>query len=195
MVRLIKGKRIMQLKIAELSDIDGVLNHQYRHQVVSLNEENRKERFVTTPFTKEQLESLIIKESGLFIARHNGNVVAYVMAASWQFWSDWPMFAYMINELPKLKHLGIQLNVENSYLYGPILIDKRYRGSGLLESIFDFAREKMSKRYPILVTFVNKNNSRSYNAHTRKLGLKVIHEFEFNYKSYYQMAYDTSIKV
>ena len=31
-----------------------------------------------------------------------------------------------------------------------------------------------------------------YHAHTRKLGLKVIQEFEFNNNSYHKLVYDTS---
>lgn len=46
----------------------------------------------------------------------------------------------------------------------------------------------MSKRYPILVTFVNKINTRFYEAHTRKLGLEVIQEFEFN-NNHYSVCY------
>ena len=53
----------------------------------------------------------------------------------------------------------------------------------------------MSQRYPILVTFVNKINPRSYEAHKRKLGLDVIQEFEFNGNSYYEMVYDTSKEI
>ena len=84
------------------------------------------------------------------------------------------------------------MSVKNSYQYGPVCIDKKFRGSGLLEKLFDFAREEMSKKYPILVTFVNKTNPRSYVAHTKKLGLTVIKEFEFNNNSYHELVYDTS---
>lgn len=131
-------------------------------------------------------------ESGLFIAVDGDEVLAYVMAASWQFWSKWPMFAHMIKDLPNLTYLGQMLSTDNSYQYGPICIDKSVRGSDVLKAIFDFAREEMSKRYPILVTFVNKINPRSYQAHKRKLGLEVIQEFEYNNNYYYEMVYDTS---
>ena len=65
----------------------------------------------------------------------------------------------------------------------------------MLEKIFDFAREEMSKKFPILVTFVNKIYPRSYEAHTRKLGLQVIQEFEFNNNQYFELVYDTSKKI
>jgi hypothetical protein len=184
----------MQLKIAEYSDIDKVLELHYKYQVDSIAEEDKQDGFVTTPFTKEQLAALIDKEQGLFIALEDSNVVAYVMAASWQFWSTWPMFEHMIKDLPNLEYLGQTLSVDNSYQYGPICIDKSIRGSGTLEKIFDFAREHMAKRYPILVTFINKINPRSYEAHTRKLGLEVIQEFEYNHNHYYELVYDTSKK-
>ena len=50
----------------------------------------------------------------------------------------------------------------------------------------------MAKRFPILVTFINKINPRSYAAHTKKLGLTVIQEFEYNNNHYYELVYDTS---
>jgi hypothetical protein len=184
----------MRLKVAELSDIDETLELHYRYQIDSIAEEDKKDGFVTTPFTRNELAELITKESGLFIARKNGQVVAYVMAASWAFWSTWPMFAFMIEDLSNLTYQGQVLSSENSYQYGPICIDKSVRGTGILEQLFDYSREKMSERFPILVTFVNKTNGRSFNAHTRKLGLDVINEFEFNKNHYFEMACFTKDK-
>jgi len=185
----------LELKIAELSDIENVLELHYKYQVDSIQEEDKKDGFVTTAFTKEQLADLITKENGLFIATKDDKVVAYVMSASWKFWSVWPMFEHMIKELHTLEYLGQILSVNNSYQYGPVCIDKSVRGDGTLSKIFDFARQEMAKRYPILVTFINKINPRSYEAHTRKLGLEVIQEFEFNNNYYYELVYDTSKKI
>ena len=182
----------MQLQIAELSDIDEVLELHYRYQINSINEDDKKDGFITTAFTKEELTKLINEEQGLFIVRMKGKIVAYVMCASWQFWSVWPMFIHMMKDLPKLQYLGQTLTVDNSYQYGPVCVDKSVRGSGILEALFDFAREHMAKRYPILVTFINKINPRSYEAHTRKLKLEVIQEFEFNNNQYYELVYDTA---
>jgi hypothetical protein len=102
----------------------------------------------------------------------------------WKHCSNSPLYA--------LEYLGQKLSVENSYQYGPVCVDKEYRGSGVLEKIFDFARENMAKRFPILVTFINKINPRSYEAHTKKLKLEVIKEFSYNNNNYYELVYDTS---
>jgi len=105
------------------------------------------------------------------------------------------MFAFMIKDLENIEYMGQKLSVDNSYQYGPICIDKSVRGGEVLLKIFDFAREHMAKRYPILVTFVNQINPRSYQAHTRKLGLDVVKEFEYNNNRYWELCYDTSKKI
>ncbi len=185
----------MTLKLAQVEDIENILKLHYKYQIDSISEEDKKDGFVTTAFTKEQLRDIITQEKGVFIAVENDKVLGYVMSASWQYWSKWPIFAYMIKDLPNLKYLGETLNTNNSYQYGPVCIDKSVRGSGLLEQLFDFALEFMSKRYKILVTFVNKTNSRSFQAHKRKLGLEIIQEFTFNGNEYYEFVYDTSKRV
>jgi len=178
----------MQYKIATLDDIEATLKLHAKYQIDTIAPEDKKDGFVTTPFTREELTQLIEQEQGLFIAKEGDEVLAYVMSASWEFWSKWAMFAYMIKELPKLEYKGIKLNTKNSYQYGPICIDKRVRGSKVLPNIFNFALKEMAKRYPILVTFVNQINPRSYEAHHRKLGLDVICEFEYNGNRYWEMG-------
>jgi len=181
----------MRLKIAEKSDIEGIFALHSHYQIDSILEEDKKDGFVTTAFSKEQLGDIIEKEQGIFIALQEDKVVAYVMSASWQYWSPWPIFQQMMENLPNLSYLGQTLSVHNSYQYGPVCVDKCVRGSGVLEKLFDFALESMQKRYPILVTFINKINPRSYAAHTR-MGLEVICEFQFNGNNYYELVFDTS---
>jgi len=186
---------MIEYKVAELSDIEATLKLHSKYQVDTIEPEDKKDGFVTTPFSYDELKELIEQEQGLFIAKEGQEVVAYVMSASWEFWSSWPMFKFMIEELlPTQSYNGVHLTTNNSYQYGPIAIDKRYRSSDVLYKIFDFAREHMAKRYPILVTFVNKINPRSFKAH-KKLGLEVLCEFEYNNNHYYEMVYDTRKKV
>ena len=182
----------MEYKLAKVEDIEKVLELHFKYQINSIKEEDKKDGFITTAFTKEQMIDLITIEQGLFIAVENERIVAYVMSASWNFWSRWPMFAYMIEDLPNLEYLGQKLSIENSYQYGPVCVDKEFRGRGILENLFEFARINMAKKFPILVTFINKINPRSFEAHTRKLKLEVINEFEYCGKNYYELCYNTS---
>ena len=101
----------MEYKIATLDDIEATLKLHAKYQVDTIAEEDKKDGFVTTAFTVEELTQLIEQEQGLFIAKEGDEVLAYVMAASWGFWSRWAMFAHMIKELPKLEYLGQRLSV------------------------------------------------------------------------------------
>jgi hypothetical protein len=178
----------MQYKVAKVEDIEAVLALHRKYQVDTIKEEDKIDGFVTTAFTKEELHQLITQEHGLFIAVKDDEVMAYVMSASWAFWSKWSMFAFMIEDLKNCTYHDVALTTENSYQYGPICIDKSVRGSGVLEKIFTFALEKMSSRFEYLVTFVNKKNPRSFEAHKRKLGLKILKEFEYNGNEYYEFV-------
>ena len=181
----------VELKVATLSHVEEILSLHYKYQIDSMKEEDKADGFITTAFTESHLKSLIQDENGLFIACVNNKVVAYAMAASWQFWSQWPLFEYMIKNLDDATYLEQTITAENSYQYGPVCVDKSVRGSGVFEKTFDFALAEMNKRFPILVTFINKVNSRSFEAHTRKTPLKVIKSFEFNNNHYYKLACNT----
>ncbi len=184
----------MEITLAKTADIEGILDLQEKNLVSNLKDNEKADGFVTTPFLKEQIQELI-ELNGVFIVLINKKVQAYLMCASWQYWIAWPMFEYMASFLEDLEFNGLKLNMENSYQYGPICVSKECRGTDAFKSLFEYAREEMNKKYPILITFINKVNKRSYEAHVRKLKLEVIHEFTFNNNSFYELAYDTSISV
>mgnify|MGYP000134318300 FL=1 len=174
----------MEMRIANASDIDGVIRLQQQYHISSIKEAERSQGFVTTAFTKQQLNDLIEQENGLFVATDNGEIVAYLMTASWNYWSSWPVQAHMMSILEHYVLDDSPITLDNSYQYGPICIASAYRGGGLLRAFFDFTLRTMAARYPILVTFVNKINLRSMAAHVDKLGLKELGEFEVNGNRY-----------
>jgi hypothetical protein len=178
----------IEVRLAKIEDIPKILELHFKYQIDSIHEEDKQDGFITTAFTKEQMSELIESEQGLFIAINGSCIVAYAMAASWQFWSRWPMFAHMIKDLPNLNYEGYKLSTDNSYQYGPVCVDKSVRGKGVFEHIFKYCLNEMSNRYPVLVTFINKINPRSFSAHTKKVGLTIIQEFEFNSNQYYELA-------
>ena len=182
----------MLYRNATVADIPQIESLQKRYHVSFISEEEKKNGFVTTLFTPEQLTELIEQEDGISLACDGDKVVAYAMAGSWQFWSKWPLFQFMIADLPSTQYLGRTLTTENSYQYGPVCIDMAYRGQGVLQELFAHSARQMGKRYPILITFINHVNPRSYKAHTEKVDLEVIKNFSFNGNNYYELGYDTA---
>lgn len=184
----------MEYRNARLEDIAAVQTLQQKYHISTISEEDEPDGFVTTLFSEKLFQELIEKENGLAIACDGEKVVAYAMAASWEYWSRWPLFQTMIDDLPNTEYLGQVLSKDNSYQYGPVCIDKEYRGTEVLPNIFEFSRLQMKERFPVLITFINQINNRSMNAHNKKLGLDIIKPFDFNNNHYYELGYDTSKK-
>lgn len=182
----------LELQVATLEDIKGVLALQELYLVSNLSEQEKKSGFVTTPFTTEQLTHVINNE-GLFIAKDNRKIIAYIFAESWQFFSQWPIFEHMISLFPELSFLDFEINSTTSFQYGPICIDKKYRGKGLINSLFEFMRIHVVKKYPLSLTFINKTNAPSLKAHTEKLKWTIIADFQFNNNNYFILAYDMNM--
>jgi hypothetical protein len=175
-------------RLAIYADIENILTLQEKYLFANLNEQQRLEGFVTTPFTEHQIATLIV-ENGAFVAYDQENLVAYTFAAGWEFFAQWPIFPYMVSRLPLLDLESMPITSENSYQYGPICVDKSHRGLGVFEQIFALMQKTMQRRYPIGVTFINQVNEPSYRAHTKKLKMKVIDKFHFNERNYYGLAF------
>lgn len=181
----------MEIRFASRGDLDGLLLLLRTYHVNSIADEDKKDGFVTTNITKEQLECLIDTENGVTVAVENGRVVGFALAGSWDFWRPWPLFTHMIEHLEEFQLNGSTLTAENSYQYGPVCVDKAYRSQGIFEKIFAHSLEHMAKRYPYMVTFVNQINPRSYAAHTRKAGMTEAGKFDWNGNHYWLLAIPT----
>src|SRR5690554_4196440 len=182
-------------RIANKSDINGVLSLQEKYLYRNLSEKEREEGFVTTPFTVSQLEE-ILEQNGLFVAENEKNdIIAYAFAGSWKYFEQWEIFNFMVSRFPQLSFNDNEITTANSFQYGPVCIEKEYRGKGVLNLIFEEMRIEFKKKYPISITFINKVNVISKIAHTRKLGWKIIDEFEYNNNTYIGLAFDMNNSV
>lgn len=181
---------MIKTRIGNSHDIDGVLALQGKYLHRNLSDLERKNGFVTTPFTIVQIEEIIL-QNGLIIAENeNKIIIAYAFAGSWKYFEQWEIFKYMVSRFPQLSFKGNKITTENSFQYGPVCIDEKYRGSGLLNLIFEEMRIDFYKRYPISLTFINKVNVISEKAHTKKLSWEIIGEFQFNNNTYIELAFD-----
>ena len=184
----------MDYRSAKLKDIPGIILLEKKYHKDSISDEDRPGGFITTFFSDNKLKRLIEEEKGLAVACDGDRVVGFANSASWQFWSTWPVFLHMIDDLPNIMYKDTVLSASNSYQYGPACIHKDYRGTEVLPNLFEASRLLMKDRYPFLVTYVNQTNQRSFQAHSRKLGIDVVKEFEFHGNKLFVLCYDTSKK-
>ena len=172
------------------SDIDGILNLQALNLYSNLSESEQATGFVTTPFTADKIKFLIC-ESGVFVAENQGEIAGYIFAGTWDFFSQWPIFPYMVSRFAQLEFQGNPIIPDHTFQYGPVCIDRKLRGSGIFPLLFETMRSSFSSRFPVGLTFINKANPRSLAAHMQKLDLEIVDEFEFNNSSYYSLVFRT----
>lgn len=181
----------MLIRIGTERDIDGIIALQSQNLYANLSAAELAGGFVTTPFTPELIR-LLFAQTGVFVAEIDSKIVGYVLAGDWEFFLQWEIFRVMTSRLPALQFQGMNIDVERSFQYGPVCIDRRLRGSGILPDLFAKMRTSFAPKFPIGVTFINQLNQRSLMAHTRKLDLEIIDEFESNGNSFYTLAFSTT---
>ncbi len=184
----------MNYRRAELKDIPSIILLEKKYHKNSISEEDKPGGCIRTFFSENKLKKLIEEENSMAVACDGDKVVGFAGAASWHFWRTWPVFHPMIEDLPNIKYKEIVLSVDNSYQYGPVCIDKDYRGTEVLPNLFECSRLLMKDRYPISVTYVDQENQRSFQAHSRKLGLDIVKQFEFHGNKLFVLCYDNSKK-
>lgn len=185
---------VLDYRRAELTDIPGIIMLEKKYHKDSISEEDKPGGFITTFFSENKLKKLIEEEKGLAVACDGTRIVGFANSASWQFWSAWPVFHPMIDDLPNIKYKDTVLSTDNCFQYGPACIHKDYRGTEVLPNLFETSRLLMKDRYPVLVLYVNQTNQRSFQAHSRKLGIDVVKEFEFHGNNLFVLCCDTSRK-
>jgi len=185
---------LMTILPATTTHIPGIITLQNKYLFAHLAPEERKKGFVTTPFTESQVRQAI-DENGLFIAIADEFVFGYVFAGTWAYFSAWPIFPFMIERITGKKFGEIIISDTNTFQYGPVCIDEKYRGTGLFNQLFEGMRIEMAKRFPVGLTFINQINNHSYHAHTKKLGMELIDTFTFNGNEYYALGFDTGRSV
>ena len=93
--------------------------------------------------------------------------------------------------VPDMPFEGTALDETNTYQYGPVCVDVSVRGTGVFEGIFKASLKQFEDQYPVMVTFINQINGRSYAAHTKKAHMTEIGTFDFNNNHYWMMAIKT----
>jgi GNAT superfamily N-acetyltransferase len=180
----------IQVESATFEDFSEILALQAANHVSNMAEGERADGFLTLPVELSHLEQLQSK-GALFVARdENRQLAGYVLAGTWDFYSQWPMFSVQTDRFP-VGFEGGELNLKNSFQYGPVCVSPNFRGQGVLNALFAAVKAHFSPQYEFGGTFINRLNCRSLEAHTRKLGFKIVDEWSVNDNDYVTLAFST----
>ncbi|EPL9568470.1 N-acetyltransferase [Providencia rettgeri] len=124
-------------------------------------------------FPLPKVKSMLMGSSGTIIAVTAQNIIGVVFSFSQSSATLPPIALFILEQFPEL--------MKNNWLYGPVCINKDYRGENILKNLYD---EICALHTGKPVAFINTQNFRSLAAH-QKLGMNVAANFIFDEIEYY----------
>jgi predicted GNAT superfamily acetyltransferase len=173
---------------AKPQDYSAILRLQSANFIGNLSTEERKEGFLSAEFTSRQVAEMA-EDLGTTIASVDGAVVAFLCAFRNEFNHGSPVIAKMVENYDRVHFDGKALSSYNSYVYGPVCIDRAYRRRGLLRGLYEAQKRELAGRFEVGVAFVSRTNPHSLEAHVAGLGMTEVGEFELKGNVYVILAF------
>lgn len=141
-------------------------------------EEAQKEGFVTAEYSLELLKSMH-ESSPSIIAKDGDKVVGYALVSTKAIMGQHELLDDLFDVLDKLSFNGASLSEKNAYvLVGQLCVEKKYRGMGLVQKMYQYFKDSLQDDFKYLITDVAAENERSLKAHIRS-GFQVIHTIDY----------------
>ena len=151
-------------------------------------EEKAQEGFLTIQHDIDTLK-LMHGLAPSVIIKHEKEVVAYALTMLRECRELIPELESMFSLFGHLEWKGKPLSEENFYVMGQVCVDKKYRGMGLFDQLYDFHREVYRHRFNLLVTEISMRNTRSLRAHER-VGFVPLHNHRDSIDNWVVVAWD-----
>ncbi len=173
----------MELRRAIFKDIPGILRLASAYFAGHLSEEERQGGFLSARFTREQMEEMA-RDLAVIVAVEQNEVAGFGCASRLGFPRHPLVVARMIGQLDKILYQGRPLNSYKLFIWGPVCIDRPYRGRGLFRALFGRLLKEVVGDFELGVTLVARDNPHSLQAHVTGLGMKPVGEFTYKGQVY-----------
>jgi len=175
-------------------DYSAILRLQSANFIGNLSPKERQEGFLSAELTSRQVADLA-EDLGATIASVDGAVVGFLCAFRREFNHGSPVVAKMLENYHRVEFEGKALSSYNSYIYGPVCIDRAYRRRGLLRGLYEAQKQELARRFEVGVAFVSRSNPHSLKAHVAGLGMTEVGDFHFKDSVYAILAFRVSSNI
>ena len=157
---------------AEILDFPKILALQKVNLLINLPPQDQKEGFLSIEYSHDQIE-ILNNQLGIFSAVTNDHLAGYLIAQTMEFALQSPLITTMVRRFPDVIHQSRPLSGFKTFIYGPVCIDKRHRGQGILEGLFNVMLQTLKGQLDLGVAFVSERNPRSFYAHPLNWGCRL----------------------
>ena len=136
-----------------------------------------KEGFLTAEYSMETLQQMHLYQPSI-IAKDGDKIAGYVIVTTKESYGQHPLLDSLFDSIDALNYKDDSLKNINYILVGQLCVGKAYRGIGLVQKMYTYYQECLSKEYQYLITDVAQENPRSIKEHL-KTGFNIIHTIEY----------------
>ena len=182
-------------KKATKEDYSAVVSLQNENLAGTISDAEKRDGYVSVAWNEEQIESAN-KDIAVVVCKYDSGIAGYVIATTNNFNLRFPLLKHMMSLYATTMFMGHPLSEYRSFIYGPVCVARTFRGTGVLEGLFHelLQLSEIITCYDTGVAFIEKNNRRSIQAHTRNLGMKKLRSFTFGEKEFHIFAFPVSRK-
>lgn len=174
---------------ASAADYPEIITLHRKNLFSNLSHLERQNGFLTVDIKDDSQLAAINEDLAVIVAVQEKAVVGYVCGITQEYSQQIPLLKYMMSLYPETMFQGQPLSNYRSFSYGPVCVATVYRGTGILQGLFQALLAQVATQYNAGVCFLAKDNPRSLRAHTQKLGMQPLRDFEFNGKSYFILGF------
>lgn len=167
------------IRQAESKDYPAIIELQNANTPDQLTEEEKKQGFVVSSMTEEILDG-INKNLGVLVAIEDDQLAGFVCLAKTNPLPEHPIVKAMYESFPHQTFNEKPLTDSRVFIYGPVLINSKWRGKGILKMLFSAVKDFTKKDYDLGTAFINDKNPHSLAVHVDGLGMTALKPF--NYK-------------
>ena len=182
------AKKTMEIARAGISDYAGILDLQSRCLASNLTPEEREDGFLSAEFSLVQIADMA-SDLGIVVARDVKRIVGYMCASRVEFMPRPPILDSLLRCLEGAVLHGKVITKASTFVYGPVCIDREYRGTGLLRLMFSTLKRELAGQFEFGVAFVAADNRRSLRAHVDGLGMTQVCLFDHGDNQYHAVAF------
>ena len=169
-------------------DLPSLLELQEANLFGNLPTEQHNDGFLSARFAADQFAQMN-RDAAVVVAEDHGRIVGYACSASVDFSRQFPILDAMIANFGRLSYLGTTLIDARVCIYGPVCVDRAWRGRGVLRGLIARKKAELAGQFDVAAAFISKANSRSLAAHVDGLGMTVLGDYAFEEGRYWIVAF------
>lgn len=167
----------MEVRRAVAADFAGVVDLQDRNLWSRVDPNDRGGGFLSNRFSQQQFEA-IDDDVCVVVAVDDGTIVGFLCGSDMAAMRNNPLVHSMISAD------NGAMSPDSTCLGGPVCIDGRQRGKGLMGRLYDcLYRQLRGTRYKEVAVFIDETNIASMKAH-EKIGFEVTNTFTHDSRKY-----------